>query len=177
LTQNLSYNLHSRRELAEDYHHLHGGREIEASIFEISKVAQHVCDCWSRVGVGRDGHQEELAKLSIGRINTGGTETLFEVVSDLFYSSKVSNSNLDGGSEVQGDVTKCSLGVVVPVLSVIMAIGGLSHQVNEPLALCPEVGLHGGMPLLPVGASEEGNHLVESTGHGEFLLGVNRVSR
>jgi len=27
------------------------------------------------------------------------------------------------------------------------------------------------MPLLPVGTSEEGNHFVESTGHGDILLG------
>ena len=37
--------------------------------------------------------------------------------------------------------------------------------VDKPLALGPEVGLHGSMPLLPVGASEKGHHLVKSTGH------------
>ena len=77
---------------------------------------------------------------------------------------------------MQGDVTECSLGAVVPVLLVIMVIGRLSGQVNEPLPLGPEVGLHGSVPLLPVGASEEGNHFVESAGHGEFCL-VNGVSK
>ena len=66
---------------------------------------------------------------------------------------------------MQGNITKCSLGVVVPVLSVVVAIGGLSTQVNKLLALCPKVGLHGSMPLLPVGASEKGNHLVKSARH------------
>jgi len=52
-----------------------------------------------------------------------------------------------------------------------MTINGLSSQINEPLALCPKVGLHRGVPLLPVGASEHGDHLVESAGHGEFCYG------
>jgi len=70
------------------------------------------------MGASGNGSREELAKLSIGRTDTGGTEALFEVVPDLLYSSKVSDSNLDGGSEPQGDVTERSLGVVVPVLMV-----------------------------------------------------------
>ena len=35
LAENLGYNLHSRRELAKNDHSLHGGRKIEASVFEI----------------------------------------------------------------------------------------------------------------------------------------------
>jgi len=77
------------------------------------------------MGAGRDGRQEELAKLSVGRTDTGGTETLFEVVPDLLNHSKVSDSNLDGGGEAQGNITECSLSVVVPVVSVIVTIGGL----------------------------------------------------
>jgi len=68
---------------------------------------------------------------------------------------------------VQGDVTKHSLRVVIPVVSVIVTVGRLGSQINIPLALCPKVGLHTGVPLLPVGASEHRDHLVESAGHGE----------
>ena len=99
------------------------------------------------------------------------------MVPDLLYSSKFGDSNLDQGGKVQGDITKRSLGVLVPFLSVIVIISGLGFQVNKPLALCPKVGLHSSVPLLPVGASECRNHLVESAGHGDILLGVNRVSK
>jgi len=78
------------------------------------------------MGAGRDGRQEELAKLSIGGTNTGGAKTPFEVVPDLLDSSKVGNSNLDGGGKAQGNTTKCSLSVIIPVLSVVMAISRLS---------------------------------------------------
>jgi len=71
---------------------------------------------------------------------------------------------------VQGDVTERSLGVVIPVLVVICIVGGTYIRVNRPLALGPKVGLHGGMPLLPVGTSEEGNHLVESVMVQLFIL-------
>jgi len=168
LAEYLHYDLHSRRELAEDNHSLHGGREIEASVFEIGEVAQHLGDRRSGMGASRNGSRKELAKLSISGTDTGGAETLLEVVPDLLNSSKVSDSDLDGGGEAEGDITECSLGVIVPVVSVIMTIGGLSSRVDKPLALCPKVGLHRGVPLLPVGASEHGDHLVESAGHGEF---------
>jgi len=128
------------------------------------------------MGASGDGSREELSKLSIGRTDAGGTETLFEVVPHLLDRSKVCNSDLDGGSEAQGNITKRSLGGVVPVVSVIMTIDGLSSQVNKPLALCPKVGLHRGVPLLPVGASEHGDHFVKSAGHGEFCW-VNGVSK
>jgi len=128
------------------------------------------------MGAGRDGCREELAKLSVGGTDTGGTEALFEVVPDLLYSSKVSDSDLDGGSEVQGNITERSLSVVVPVVLVIVTVSGPSSQIDKPLALCPKVGLHRGVPLLPVGASEHGDHLVESAGHGEFCW-VNGVSK
>ena len=55
LAENLSYDLHHRRELAEDNHGLHRDREVKASIFEIHKVAQHLCDCRSGMGASRDG--------------------------------------------------------------------------------------------------------------------------
>ena len=48
-----------------------------------------------------------------------------------------------------------------------MLVGRLSGTVNKPLALGPEVGLHDGVPLLPVGSSEDQDHLVESAGHGD----------
>jgi len=66
--KNLSYDLHGRRELAEDDHCLHRGRELEASILEISKVAKHFGDSWSRMGASRDGSCQELAKLGIGGV-------------------------------------------------------------------------------------------------------------
>jgi len=77
------------------------------------------------MGASGDGSQEELAKLSIGRTDTGGAKTLLEVVPDLLDSSKVSDSDLDGGSKAQGDVTECFLGVVIPVVLVIVTVGRL----------------------------------------------------
>jgi len=175
LTKNLSYNLHSGRELAKNDHCLHGGVKIKASIFEISEVAQHLRNCRSGMGASGDGGREELAKLSVSRTDTGGAETLLEVIPDLLNGSKVSYSDLDGGSKAQGDVTERSLGGVIPVVTVIVTVGGLSSRIDEPLALCPKVGLHRGVPLLPVGASEHGD-LVKSAGHGEFCW-VNGVSK
>jgi len=128
------------------------------------------------MGASRNGSQEELAQLSVGGTNTGGTKTLLEVVPNLLNGSKVSDSDLDGGSKAQGDVTECSLGVVVPVVSVIVTVGRLGSRINIPLALCTKVGLHTGVPLLPVGASEHRDHLVKSAGRGEFCW-VNRVSK
>ena len=168
LAENLGYDLHSWRELAKNDHSLHGGRKIEASILEVGEVAQHLGNRRSRMGASRNGGREELAKLSVDRADTGGTETLFEVVPNLLYSSKVSDSDLDGGGKAQGNITEHSLGVIIPVVSVIVTIDRLSSCIDKPLALCPKVGLHRGVPLLPVGASEHGDHLVESAGHGEF---------
>jgi len=78
------------------------------------------------MGASGDGSREELAKLSVGGTNTGGTETLLEVVPNLLNRSKVGDSDLDGGGEAQGDITECSLGVVVPVVLVVVTVGGLS---------------------------------------------------
>ena len=44
-----------------------------------------------------------------------------------------------------------------------------SLLVNGPLAVGSEVRLHGDVPLVPVGASEDGDHLVEGAGHGESV--------
>jgi len=78
------------------------------------------------MGASGDGSQEELAKLSIGRTDTGGAKTLLEVVPNLLNHSKVSDSDLDGGGEAQGDITERSLGGVVPIVTVIVAVSGLS---------------------------------------------------
>jgi len=78
------------------------------------------------------------------------------------------DSDLNGGGEAQGNITEHSLGVIIPVVLVIVTVGRLGSRINKPLALCLKVGLHRGVPLLPVGASEHGDHLVESAGHGEF---------
>ena len=65
---------------------------------------------------------------------------------------------------MQGDVTKHFFSVLISGIVVICRLQG---AIDEPLALGLEIGLHGGMPLLPVGASEYRDHLVESTGHSE----------
>jgi len=145
LAEYLHYNLHSRRELAEDNHGLHGGRKVEASVLEVCEVAQHLGYRRSGMGASGNGSREELAKLSIGGTDTGSTKALLEVVPDLLYSSKVSDSDLDGGSKVQGNITKCSLSVVIPVVSVVMTIGRLGSRINVPLALCLKIGLHTGV--------------------------------
>jgi len=126
LTENLSYDLHSRRELAEDNHSLHGGRKIEASVFEICEVAEHLGNRRSGMGASRNGSRKELAKLGVGGTDTGGTETLLEVVPHLLNSSKVSDSDLDQGGKAQGNITKRSLGTVIPVVLVIVTVGRLS---------------------------------------------------
>jgi len=120
LAENLSYNLHGRRELAKNDHCLHRGREIKTSVLEVCEVAQHLGYHRSGMGASGNGCCEELAKLSIGRTDTGGAKTLLEVVPYLFDHSEVSDSNLDGGSKAQGDVTERSRGVVIPVLMVIL---------------------------------------------------------
>ena len=86
LAEDLCYDLHSRRELAEDNHCLHRGRKVEASVFEIGEVAEHLRNHGSRMGASRDGHREELAKLSIGGADTGCAKIIFEVVPDLLNS-------------------------------------------------------------------------------------------
>ena len=63
---------------------------------------------------------------------------------------------------MQGDITECFLVMFIPA---VCLIGGMGSTKHKPLALGPEVGLHGGMPLLQVGASEDWDHLVESAGH------------
>jgi len=77
LTENLSYNLHGRRELTKNDHALHGGREIETSVFEVREVAEHLGNRRSGMGASGNGSREELAKLSVSRADTGGTKTLF----------------------------------------------------------------------------------------------------
>ena len=98
------------------------------------------------------------------------------MVPDLLDCSEVRDSDLNRGGEAQGDVAECSLGAVVPVLSVIVTVNGLCSGINIPLALGMKIGLHGSVPLLPVGASEHGDHFVKSAGHGEFCW-VNGVSK
>jgi len=78
------------------------------------------------MGASGNCSQKELTQLSVGRADTGGTEALLEVIPHLLYSSKVSDSDLDGGGEAQGDITKRSLGVVIPVVSVVVTVGRLS---------------------------------------------------
>ena len=87
------------------------------------------------------------------------------MVPDLLYCRQGSDGSLDQGRDMQGDVTKHLLVMLIPG---VRFISWASSTEDEPLALGPEVGLHGGMPLLPVGASENQDHLVESAGHSEI---------
>ena len=86
------------------------------------------------------------------------------MVPDLLDSSQVQDCNLDRGGHLQGDVAK---GLLVMFVPGIMVLIGMGSAIDKPLAFGPEVGLHGSAPLLPVGTSEDGNHLVKSTGHGD----------
>ena len=97
------------------------------------------------------------------------------MVPDLLDSSQVGDRNLDQGGHPQGDVAEGLLIMFIPGIMVLVRTGG---AIDEPLALGPEVGLHGGAPLLPVGASEDQDHLVESAGHGDRIsVGSQRVSK
>ena len=73
------------------------------------------------------------------------------MVSDLLDHRKVSDSGLDGGGDTQGDVTEHLLIILIPGVKFISRVRGTE---DKPLALGPKVDLHGGVPLLPVGASE-----------------------
>ena len=122
-----------------------------------------------------DGSREEPTKFGIGGANTGGTVILLEVVPHLLDRCKVSDSGLDRRGDMQGGVAERLLIVLIPGVEFISGTRGTK---DEPLALGPKVGLHGSMPLLPVGASEDGNHLIESTGHGsKSCCEVNKVSK
>ena len=59
----------------------------------------------------------------------------------------MADRGLDRRGHPQGDVAKGLFVVLVPQ---VMLVSGLSSDVDEPLALGPKVGLHGGVPLLPV---------------------------
>ena len=107
-----------------------------------------------------------MAEFGVGVPDTGGTIVFLQVVPDLLHHSKVGDGSLDRRGHPQGDVTECLFIVFIPR---VMFVSGLSGGVNEPLALHPEVGLHGGMPLLPVRTSEDRDHLVKSAGHGDRL--------
>ena len=124
---------------------------------------------------GGDGRCKEPTKFGIGGADTGGTVVLLEVVPHLLDRREVSNSGLNQRGDAQGDISECLLVVLVPGVKLVSQIRGTK---NKPLALGPKVGLHGGMPLLPVGASEDGDHFVESAGHGSrSCCEVNKVSK
>ena len=124
---------------------------------------------------GRDGRRKKSTEFGIGRADTGGTVILLEVVPDLLDRRKVSDSGLNRRGDMQGDITERLLIVLVPGVELISRTRSTE---NEPLALGPKVGLHGGMPLLPVGASEDRDHLVKSAGHGsKSCCKVNKVSK
>ena len=111
----------------QDYHCLHRGREVKTSVLEICEMAQHLGDRRSRMGASGDGCCKKVVKFSISRADTWQAVVVLHT---------------------QGDITECFLVVLVPV---VCLISGSSGTVDEPLALGPEVGLHGSVPLLPVG--------------------------
>ena len=76
LAENLCYNLHSWRELTENNHRLHGGRELEASISQVGEVAEHFGYRGSGMGASRDGCREEPAQLSVSGADAGGAKVL-----------------------------------------------------------------------------------------------------
>ena len=117
------------------------------------------------MGASGDGHHKKAAEFGIGRAATGSTIVLLEVVPDLLDSCKVSNSSLDQGRDVQSDVPKHFFVILIPGLIFISRARGTK---NKPLALGPKVGLHSSMPLLPVGAGEDWDHLVKSPGHSDI---------
>ena len=97
------------------------------------------------------------------------------MVPDLLYHCEVRNGGLNRWGDIQGDITKH---LFIILISGVIFISGARGTKNEPLALGPKIGLHCGMPLLPVGASEDRDHLVKSTGHGsKSCCEVNKVSK
>ena len=94
---------------------------------------------------------------------TGLLNTILEVVPHLFGSPKMGDGGSDRWSKTKGDVAQSLLVLFIPFLRVG---GRVSLLINGPLAIGSEICLHGDMPLVPVGASEDGNHLVEGAGHG-----------
>ena len=112
--ENLSYDLHSRRELAEDDHHLYVCRKLKAGVLEVGEVAEHLCNGGSGMGASRDRGREEPAELGIGIPDTGGAIVLLEVVPDLLHHSKVGDGGLDGRGHTQGDVAEGLFIVLIP---------------------------------------------------------------
>ena len=163
LTQNLSYNLHSGRELAEDDHGLDGSGKVETGVLEISEVGLNLSDRGSGMLSGGDIGAKELRELSISIADRWRSEVLLQVVPNLFGSPKVGDGGTDRRSKAKGDVAQSFFVLLVPVLSVV---GRTSLLINGPLAVGSEIRLHGNMPLVPVGAGEDGDHLVEGAGHG-----------
>ena len=163
LTKNLSYNLHSGRELAEDNHSLDGSGKVETGVFEISEVGLNLCDRGSGMLSGGNSRVKELRKLSISIANGWRSEVLFEVVPHLFGSPEMGDGGSDRQSETKGNVAQSLLVLLIPFLRVG---GRASLLINGPWAVGSKIRLHGDMPLVPVGASEDGDHLVEGAGHG-----------
>ena len=64
---------------------------------------------------------------------------------------------------MKGDIAQSLFVLFVPFLSIS---GRTSLRINRPLAVGSKVSLHGNMPLMPVGTSEDRDHLVEGAGHG-----------
>ena len=118
-----------------------------------------------RSGVLSSGNSsvKELRKLSISIADGQRSEVLFEVVPHLFGSSEMGDGRTDRWSKMKGDVAQSLLVFLIPFLRVG---GRASLLINGPLAVGSEIRLHGDMPLVPVGASEDGDHLVEGAGHG-----------
>ena len=163
LTQNLSYDLHSGRELAEDDHRLDGSGKVETGVFQIREVGLNFRNRGSGMLSGGNVGAKELRKLSISVADGWRSEVLFEVVPHLFGSPEMGDGGSDRRSKTKGDVAQGLLVLFVPFLRVG---GRASLLINGPLAVGSKIRLHGDMPLVPVGTSEDGDHLVEGAGHG-----------
>ena len=88
---------------------------------------------------------------------------LLKVVPNLLSSFKMGDSRTNQQSKMKGNVAQSLLVLLIPFLS----IGSrTSFLIDGPLAIGPKVSLHGDMPLVPVGTSEDRDHLVEGAGHG-----------
>ena len=163
LTKNLSYDLHSGRKLAEDDYSLDGSGKVKTGVFEVSEVGLNLRDHGSGMLSGGNSSVKELRELSISIADGWRSEVLFEVVPHLFSSPKMGDGGSDRQSKTKGDIAQSLLVFLIPFLRVS---GRASLLINGPLAVGSEIRLHGDMPLVPVGASEDRDHLVEGAGHG-----------
>ena len=136
LTENLTYDLHSGRELAEDNHCLDGSGKVETGVFQICEVGLNLGDRGSGMLSGGNVGAKELRELSISIADRRRSEVLFEVVPHLFGSPEMGDGGSDRRSKTKGDVAQSLLVLLVPFLRVG---GRASLLINGPLAVGSEI--------------------------------------